>query len=217
MDGTAHPNLPMPSLLSYVRPFRYDRVSRIVLVETGPTHLVAGVLEELDRIFPDAHTEVLLREEDSGLAAKLKADRVHVVRFEERADLVRALRSPPFDLVVMQLSKGGAQGLRSLPFVVRGHTLMAFNDSLDHFPLNVFRLPDLASHFGLASQGAGMVLAPVVFVYLLVSTAWIRVRGAWRRLRRRSDASIPSVRSAAEADRSSEVERTRAATGSESV
>lgn len=204
----------MPSLLSYIRPFRYDRVSRIVLVETGPSHLVAGVLEELDRLFPDAHTEVLLREEDAFLASELKADRVHVVRFEERADLVKELRSQPYDLVVMQLSKGGAQGLRSLPFVVRGHTLMAFNDSLDHFPLNAFRLPDLASHFGLASQGAGLLLAPVLFVYLVASSAWIRLRGAWRRLRRRSATSAhPAVAS----DRSNEVERARAATGTESV
>ena len=88
----------MPSLLSYIRPFRYDRVSRIVLVETGPSHLVAGVLEELDRLFPDAHTEVLLREEDAFLASELKADRVHVVRFEERADLdIHAIPQNPIE------------------------------------------------------------------------------------------------------------------------
>ena len=205
----------MPSLLSYVRPFRYDRVSRVVLVETGPTHLVAGVLSELRRLFPAAHRTVLLREEDAGLTERLHADEVHVVRFEERGELVRKLRERPFDLVVMQLSRGGSLGLRSLPFTLPGNAVMAFNDSLDHFPLNVFRVRDLASHFGLASQGVGVLLAPVLWVYLLGSTGWIRVRGRWRRLRRpQAPAKVsptPVVGAAPTSD------RVRAAAGSESV
>lgn len=205
----------MPDLASYIRPFRYDRVSRIAVVETGPNHLVAGVLEELRGLFPDAHTEVLLREEDAALADKLQADRVRVVRYEERADLVRSLRSEPFDLIVMQLSKGGAQGLRSLPFALKGGTLMAFNDSLDHFPLNVFRLRDLASHFGLAGQGVSVLLAPILFVFLLVSTMGIRVRGVWRRLRRSTRAESKATASADRASGRREVDRARAATGTE--
>jgi len=202
----------MPSLLSYVRPFRYDRVSRVAVVETGPSHLIGGVLAELRRLFPASHTTVLLREEDAGLAATLEAQEVRVVRFEERADLTRRLCGQPFDLVVMQLSRGGSQGLRSLPFVLRSNAIMAFNDSLDHFPLNVFRARDLASHFGLASQGAGLVLAPVLFVYLLASTARIHVRGWWRRVRRpRSGSSRATSRLPTS---SSSRDRVRAAAGS---
>lgn len=201
----------MPSLLSYVRPFRYDRVGRIALVETGPTHLVAGVLNELRELFPDARVDVLLREEDAALADSLEADRLYVVRFEERAELVRTLRAEPYDLVVLQLSRSGAQGLRSLPFVLRGTTLMAFNDSLDHFPLNVFRARDLANHFGLLSQGADVLLAPITLGYLLLSTAGIRLRGWWRRLRRPKGAERRLPRPA-EAK-----ERARSAVGSESA
>lgn len=208
----------MPSFLSYIRPLRYDRVSRIVVIETGPSHLVAGVLGELDRLFPDAHTEVLLREEDAGLADQLSADAVRVVRFEERRDLVRGLREHPFDLIVMQLSRGGSQGLRSLPFVLRGRTVVAFNDSLDHFPLNVFRVRDLASHFGLASHGVGMLLAPFLFAYLLLSTAGIHVRGWWRRTRRTwRGASVPSKSMSLDENEEGDLERARAAAGSESA
>ena len=208
----------MPSLLSYVRPFRYDRVSRIAVVETGPARLVAGVLEELRRLFPDAHVEVLLRDEDARLADSLSADRVHVVRFEERAGLVRDLRKQPYDLVVLQLGKGGSEGLRSLPFVLRAKAGMAFNDSLDHFPLNVFRLPDLANHFGLGSQGMGIVLAPLLFVFLVSSTTGIRLRGGWRRLRRlgRKEGSASSPKAPVSA-RSGDSDRARAAAGSESA
>ncbi len=209
----------MPRFLSYIRPFRYDRVSRIAVVETGPAHLFAGVLEELRRLFPESHIVALLREEDAALEQTLQADRAHVVRFEERAEIVAKLRREPFDLVVMQLSRGGAEGLRSLPFVLSGNAIMAFNDSLDHFPLNVFRLPDLANHFGLASQGAGLVLAPVLFAYLLVSSAGIHVRGWWRRLRRprRPKAGGVVVAGASSSPGATDVERSRAAAGSESA
>lgn len=202
----------MPSLLSYVRPFRYDRVGRIALVETGPTHLVAGVLKELRALFPDARVEVLLREEDAALADSLEADRLYVVRYEERAELVRTLRAEPYDLVVLQLSRSGAQGLRSLPFALRGTTLMAFNDSLDHFPLNVFRTRDLANHFGLLSQGADVLLAPITFAYLLLSTTGLRIRGWWRRFRRPRRAERRALPRPAVAK-----ERARSAVSSESA
>ena len=103
--------------------------------------------------------------------------------------MVRELRSTRFDVIVMQLSRDGAQGLRSLPFLLRGKRIVAINDSLDHFPINLFRLRDLAHHFGLASQGIGVLLAPAVFLYLLGSVGFIRVRGAFRKMRRGPDRS----------------------------
>lgn len=205
----------MPDLFSYIRPFRYDRVARIAVVETGPTHLVAGVLEELRTLFPQAHVEILLREEDTALAECLAADRVRVVRHGERAELVRALRAEPFDLIVMQLSRGGSKGLRSLPFALKGRSLVAFNDSLDHFPLNVFRLRDLASHFGLAGQGVRVLLAPSLFVFLLVSTAGIRVRGLWRRAARSVRRGRPPEPATPAPTRRQGLDRSRAAAGSE--
>ncbi|MDG2305934.1 MAG: hypothetical protein P8R42_15060 [Candidatus Binatia bacterium] len=206
----------MPNLLSYIRPFQYDRISRIIVVETGPARLVAGVLEELRELFPDAHTEVLLREEDEGLAGSLQANRVRIVRFAERADLVRELRKESFDLVVLQLSQGGSEGLRTMPFVLRARAGMVFNDSLDHFPLNVFRLRDLANHFGLGSQGMGIFLAPLLFVFLLLSTTRIRIRGWWRRLRRVGRRTTPGVASKGPGPaQRDELDRDRATAGSE--
>ncbi len=215
MDGGSPPGPMMPSLLSYVRPFRYDRVSRIAVVETGPSHLVSGVLGELRRLFPDARSDVLLREEDAVLGESLEADRIYVVRYEDRPALVRSLRAETYDLVVLQLTRSGVQGLRSLPFALRGTSLMAFNDSLDHFPVNVFRVRDLASHFGLLSRGVSLLLAPLVLGYLLLSTTGIRVRGWWRRLRR--PGAVKPRDTGVRQGAASASEQTRSAVGPESV
>ena len=195
----------MPSPLFFFRPFRYDRVARVAVVETGPTHLFSGVVDELRRLFPDAALEALVREEDAALVEALDADRVQVVRFEERAELTKKLQAEPFDLIVMQLSQQGASGLRALPFALRGRSVMAFNDSLDHFPVNVWRLGDLARHFGLAGQGAGVLVAPLLALFLVFTAAWIHLRGRARRLARvfrgsaprtpRSESSAPRARS----------------------
>ncbi|MBM4266252.1 MAG: hypothetical protein FJ144_06535 [Deltaproteobacteria bacterium] len=174
----------MPSPLAYLRRLRYGPTGSIVVVHTGATRLVSGVLKRLADLFPGARVTVLLRGEDAALATALRADEVTVVRWEERAAIVRGLRQRSFDVIVMQLSRGGAQGLRTLPFLLRGRSIVAFNDSLDHFPINVFRVGDLARHFGVGAHGAGAVLTPFVFAYLLCSNAWLHVRGAWRRRRR---------------------------------
>lgn len=184
----------MPSPVFFFRPFRYDRVSRVAVVETGPTHLFSGVVDELRRLFPDATVEALVREEDAALADALDADRVQVVRFEERAALTKKLQAEPFDLIVMQLSQEGALGLRTLPFALRGRSVMAFNDSLDHFPVNVWRLGDLARHFGLAGQGAGILVAPLLAVFLVFAAAWIHLRGGARRIARAFRGSSPRAR-----------------------
>ena len=177
----------MPDALSFLRPLRYDGVSRLVVVQTGAAHRISGVVREMRRLFPAAKIDVLLRESPGDLAPRIEADSIRVVTFEERSSVVRELRSTRFDVIVMQLSRHGAQGLRSLPFLLRGKRIVAINDSLDHFPINLFRLRDLAHHFGLASQGIGVLLAPVAFLYLLGSVGFIRVRGTFRKMRRGPD------------------------------
>ena len=171
----------MTRLLSLIRPFRYDGIQSVAFVETGPGDQVPEILAHLRGLFASARIEVLLREEDEDRAAGLDADLVRVVRFEERAALVSELKQQHFDIVVMQLGRGGAQGLRSLPFVLRGKSILVFNESLDYFPLNLFRIGDVARHFGLVSEGLGLLTAPVVIGYLLVATWRIRLRGWWRR------------------------------------
>jgi hypothetical protein len=175
----------MPDWRGYLLPLRYDHVERIALVETGPGHLIQPIVERLHGLFPGAVVEVLLREEDEAIGRELGGVPFQVVRYEERADLVRDLRGRAYDLVVLQVGRGGSQGLRSLPFTLRGRTLVAFNDHLDHFPINVFRLGDVLRHFFVDSGVPGLLLEPLLFGYLLVSTSWIHLRGAARRLARR--------------------------------
>lgn len=191
----------MSSPLTLLRPLRYDRVRTVLLVQTGAGTYLPGIVERLRQIFPGASLRVLVREADATFAGTLEAEQVEVARWEERFDLLSRLRRHRFDAVVLQL--GGDPGLRSelrlLPFLLRAKYLIAFNDTLDYFPINFFRLTSLAHHFALVPGGAGglrsaywmarralvaSVLGVAGFVHLVSSVGWLHARGWWRRRRR---------------------------------
>jgi hypothetical protein len=188
----------MPSLLTFLRPLRYGHAASIALVQTGEARQLPGIVERVRACFPESGLLLLLREEDAALRDAFPGCEVRVVRYAERQAAVDTLKRRRFDVIVLQLGSNGALGLRTLPFALHGRRIIAFNDNLDHFPLNVFRLPILARHFGLASRGSELLLAPFLAIHLLFSVACIHLRG-W--LRRRSRA-----RSAARSHESSEVE-----------
>ena len=139
----------MSSPLTFLRPLRYDRVRDVLLVQTGSCVCLPGIVARLREIFPACSLQVLVREADGELAGSLDAERVEVARWEERFDLLSRLRRKRFDLVVLQLGSGAGSELRLLPFLLRARYLIAFNDALDYFPINVFRLTALAHHFAL--------------------------------------------------------------------
>jgi len=189
----------MSSPLTLLRPLRYDRVRELLLVQTGAGTNLPGIVARLREIFPGATLRVLVREADAELAGSLEAEQVEVARWEERFDLLSRLRQRRFDAVVLQLGDPGARSeLRLLPFLLRAKYLVAFNDTLDYFPINVFRLTSLAHHFALAPGGSGVLhsaywmvrralvataLGVAGFVHLLTSVGWLHARGWWRRRR----------------------------------
>jgi len=188
----------MSSPLTFLRPLRYDRVRDVLLVQTGNAALLEGIAGELRRLFPGGSIKLLVREADAALARALPVDDVEVARWEGRFELLGRLRRRRVDAVVLQLG-GTTTELRLLPFLLRTRYLIAFNDRLDYFPLNVFRLTALAHHFSLAEGEVGVgrsllwmlrravltaVLGVVGFVHLLVSVGWIHLRGRLRRRRR---------------------------------
>jgi hypothetical protein len=185
----------MSNPLTFLRPVPYDRVRSALVVQTDDGAQIADVVRRLREIFPGTSVEALLREADASRRGEIGADQVHVARWEERMTLVRSLRAQRYDVVAYQLGDGptGSE-LRRLPFLLRCRSIIAFNRRLDYFPLNVFRLADVAHHYGLAESPASgsslartLVRLPVeaavralTTLYLLGSVAGIRLGARWR-------------------------------------
>jgi len=189
----------MSSPLSFLRPLRYDRVREVLLIQTDVGARLTGIVAKVREIFPGCSVRVLVREADAALGATLEVEGFEVARWEERFEILSRLRRRRYDVVVLQLGGSAGTELRMLPFFVRARYLVAFNDQLDYFPLNVFRLTAIAHHFSLTQGDAGAlrslvwllrsalvsgVLGVLGFVVLLASVTRLRVRGWWRRLRR---------------------------------
>jgi hypothetical protein len=185
----------MSNPLTFLLPLPYHRVRRTLVVQTGDGAQIGEVVRRVRETFPGATVEVLLREADAARRAEIAADEVRIARYEERLTLVRSLRRQRFDVIAYQLGDGTARGeLARLPFLLRCRSIIGFNPRLDYFPLNLFRIADVAHHFGLAgTPGAGssvartlvrlaaeVVLRPLVTLYLLASVARIRLAAAVR-------------------------------------
>jgi len=184
--------------LRFFLPFRYDSVHTVLLVQSGAAEQLPQIVRRLLDVFPGCSIEVVMREEDAVPSQQLGVARVEIARYEDRFRLVSRLRSRPVDLVVMQLSQWGNRELRLLPFLLRTRAIIAFNDHLDFFEINLFRMSALAMH--LSGQGGGIVtsaaallrwavveafLLPFSVAYLVLQAGWIHLRGALRRASRR--------------------------------
>jgi hypothetical protein len=199
----------MSGPLTLLRPLRYDRVREVLVVQTETGARLGEIVARVRAIFPGCSIHLLVREAESGLAGSIDVERFEVARWEERFDLLSRLRRRRYDVTVLQLGTGGPSELRLLPFLMRTKSLVAFNASLDYFPLNVFRLTTLAHHLSLVQGEAGplravlsllrgtllaAVSAVASVVVLLAAVGRLELRGRWRRRRRRSGAGIAGAR-----------------------
>jgi hypothetical protein len=185
------------SPIGFLRRLRYEGVKDVALVQTGSADLVARVAGRIRRIFPGCVVHVVLRS-DAGVDREALAGAfVEVARPGERRELLGRLRRKTFDVVVVELTEEPLGELASVALCLRGRSLVAFNQNLDHFPLNVYRLTTIAQHFGTAGSGGAQGLLSFVLRslarlaagvlaagYLVGVAAWIHLRGAVRRRRR---------------------------------
>ena len=120
-----------------------------------------------------------------------------VVRWEDRLEVVRQLRTQRYDAVVVPASYRGSDYLRMLALLLRTRAILVFNDHLNWFPLHVMRPGSLAHHVSGRPSAAAlarwiasrMLLVPLATIVLLASVARLELR-AWRRARsRRSSAT----------------------------
>jgi hypothetical protein len=174
--------------LTFLLPLRYDRVRRVLLVQSGPIDLAAAVAKRVRTVFPGCTLEVVVREADHEAAEACAADEITLARWEDRSALLRRLRRGRYDAVVGLLSSHPSQYLRLLPFVLRTRAILYFNDNLDYFPLHLARLPALAYHVSggesplavLPWLAGRAIMLPLVTLYLVAWTARLRWRAGRR-------------------------------------
>ena len=178
----------MANPLTFLLPFRYHAVRTILVVQSGPVELALEVAARVRTLFPGCKVEGLIRDNDAGAVGPEVFDQLTIVRWEERIAMVRALRERRFDAVAMLLSATGSRSFLMLPYLLRTRAILMFNDHLDYFPLTVGRLSSLAQHVSgrntvgsLVRWGVGrLIVVPAAFVFLLFTTARIKLRARRR-------------------------------------
>jgi hypothetical protein len=182
----------MANPLTFLLPLRYDAVSTVLLVQSGPIDLASTATARLRTLFPGCEIELAVREGDVDAAEACGADRLTVVRWPDRVELLRRLRRRRYDVVAALLSTQRSHYVGLLPYLLRTRSILLFNDHLDYFPLKATRLPALAYHLsGGASARAALpwllgraIILPLAALFLVASTArlygraWIR---GWQR------------------------------------
>ena len=179
----------MANPLTFLLPFRYDRVRTVLIVQSGPVELALQVAARVRTLFPGCTVEGLIRDDDASAVGPEVFDRVTIVRWEDRIAMVRDLRERRFDVVALMLSATGSRSFMMLPYLLRTSAVLMFNDHLDYFPLKAGRMSSLAQHVSgrgtvgsLVRWGLGrLVVVPAAYVFLVASTARIRMRAARRR------------------------------------
>jgi len=185
------------SPLGFVRRVHYQGVKDVALVQTGSAELVQRVILRLRDVFPGCTVHAILRADAAVDRDALGNAFVEVARPGGRRELVQRLRQKAFDVVVIQLGSEPLGELAPVALRLRGRSLIAFNQNLDHFPINVHRLTTIAQHFGgsgssgiaalssLALRSAVRVAgALLAAAYLVVVAGMLYLRGfARRRLR----------------------------------
>jgi hypothetical protein len=179
----------MASVITFIRPFRPNLVNNILVVQSGPLELTLEVVDRLRTIFSKSTIEGVVCEEDRELLTDNKFDSLTIVRWEERFSALRRLRRKRYDVIVVLYSHLGSYNLRLLPYLLRTRSILIFNENMDYFPLNIWRLSALSQHIS-GSRGPisllfwvffRIVLVPLAAVLLLGSIVYLYLRGGLRR------------------------------------
>jgi len=174
--------------VAFLRHVDWGNVRDVALVQTGPAHRLPQVLARLRAEFPSASIQAVV-EEDGAAVLPTDGIAVAVARPGRRLDLLRELRRRRFDLVVIQFDDQPMAELGRLAFLLRARSMLAFNQNLDHFPVNVHRAATISQHFGGDGRGGSALVFLLVRRFLSATvvspatTAWLAAKAAWRRAR----------------------------------
>jgi hypothetical protein len=180
----------MANILTFLRPFRYDGVSKILVVQSGPLKLVLDSVEVLRSLFAKSTIEGVICEENHGFLTGKEFDQCTIVRWEERFEALKRLRQNHYDVVVVLYSQLGSFNLKLLPYLLRTKSILVFNQNIDYFPLNIWHLSALSQQISGSKSATGLlfwalwrvILTPMAAVFLIGSVARLYSRATFKRL-----------------------------------
>ena len=177
------------------------RARSVLLIQSGAPDLLMAATDRLRAAHPKAAMVVLLQR-DMDERVERRPDVEYLVNLGSKIALARELRHRRFDAAyVMYTAHPGYWKLKLLPFALGAKRVLAFNEGVESFPINLRDAGALARHLRwrfaqTMSIGSGraadrLALAakaavyPALVVYLL---AWERLAharrpgaGAWKR------------------------------------
>lgn len=182
----------MAGILTFIRPFRYDFVSNILVVQSGPVDLTLNVVDHLRTLFVKSTIEGVVCEENRELLTGNEFDRLTIIRWEERFEALRHLRRNRYDVVAVLYGHLGSYNLKLLPYLLRTRSILVFNENIDYFPLNIWRLSALSQHVSGSTSAISLlfwvfwrvVLTPLAAMFLLGSVVRLYSHAALRRFTR---------------------------------
>src|SRR6185295_7776091 len=109
----------MSNPLTFLRPLRYDRVRTVLLVQSGPIDVALAAAERVRALFPGCDLDAVIRDRDAAASADAGFSDVVLVRWEDRRQVLRRLRTRRYDAVAVLLTTAGSDYLRLLPYLLR--------------------------------------------------------------------------------------------------
>lgn len=180
----------MAGIFTFMRPFRYHSVRNILVVQSGSVELTMKMVEYLRTLFAESTIKGVVCEEDAALLADQKFDRLIIVRWEDRFNVLKRLRAKRYDVVAALYCSVGSHNLKLLPLLLRTRYILMFNENIDYFPLTIWHFSKLTWYASGSSNIKGLllwalarfVLTPLAAVFLLGSVIFLYARGVLRRL-----------------------------------
>lgn len=131
-----------------------DAPGRILLVQTGSTHLLSRALQVLRKRYPRSAITVLVQKGMRDTLVEL--DGVQYVDNQgPKPAFIKRLRAQQFDSVFMlYTNEGGFWKLKVLPFALGAKAVYAFNENLDWMKVDLRHLDALSVHLRWRLEGS---------------------------------------------------------------
>lgn len=171
-------------MLTFIRPFRYHSVHKILVLQDGSVEPALKIAECLRAIFTNCHIHGAICEDDVGRVPGDAFDQLTVMRWEERFITLKRLRGKKFDAVAVLHRNQGRCCLKRIPYYLRARHILIFNENYDYFPIKLWRLTTFIEHYSGNRHIARaffrllfrLVVPIMATIYLLGSVIYLHVR-----------------------------------------
>ena len=178
-------------MLTFIRPFRYQSIRRVLVLQDGSLEPTLKITEYLRTIFPNCHIHGAICEDDVGRVPGDTFDKLAVMRWEDRFCTLQRLRTHRYDVVAALHRNQGRCSLKRMPYYLRARHILIFNENYDCFPIKLWKVPTLIEHYGGGKQIAGLLFKllyrlmapPAAAIYLFAAVIYLYARTFLKRFR----------------------------------